>query len=119
MIIDDDVEFLEETSDMLENGGYATRTVATSDDAIVAIAEEIPDIVLLDIKLEGGDGMGIARKLETEESTSNIPIIIVSGAIDEDTIKGFKDRTGKCEFLIKPVNPLNLIAAIETYFKDP
>jgi CheY-like chemotaxis protein len=113
MIVDDDDAFLEETADMLEDGGYEVQIAATPFQAIAAIAKGTPDIILLDARMEE-NGVSFAKMLQSDDKTSHIPIVVVSASKKEDISGDFVGADIR-EFIKKPVNPLDLIAAIETH----
>ena len=118
MIIDDDVEFLEEMAEMLDSAGYRTLTAPTTERAIARIEESAPDIILLDIRMEG-DGIVLARKLKENVGTSRIPIVVVSGCIGDDDFDDVMEQTGVREILTKPVTPQDIIASISTHLENP
>lgn len=112
LIIDDDKEFLEETAEMIEAGGYSSRTADNAGDALDAAETFDPDLIILDLKMPG-NGRALARHLREGERTRDIPIIIISGRIDDGDRDVLSGEMGITTFLEKPVNPLDLIAAIE------
>lgn len=113
MIVDDDKEFLDEIKGMLELCEYEVKAFSNEDELLFAAFAEKPDVILLDLKIEGGSGFKIADELRRNGKTKDIPIIAITGIYTEDghmeVIKSF----GFLKRLIKPVNPLDIILAIE------
>ena len=116
MIVDDDKECLEETAEMLKDAGYEIETHSTEQAALQAIHESAPDIILLDIKF-ADNGKKLAREIKMSGDITSIPIIVISGSLDEDTMEAFIEATGVDDVLEKPVNPLDIIASLETHLK--
>lgn len=112
MLIDDDIEFLEETREMFEEAGYEMRTSSTVDGAQEKIADFSPDVLLLDMKMNG-NGKKLTSTLRENESTRKIPVVIVSAYMDEESEKRLRGELEVDDILEKPVNPLDLIAAVE------
>jgi len=112
MLIDDDIEFLEETREMFEEAGYEMRTSSTVDGAQETIADFSPDVLLLDMKMNG-NGKKLTSTLRENESTRKLPVVIVSAYMDEESEKRLRGELEVDDILEKPVNPLDLIAAVE------
>lgn len=79
--------------------------MATSGEQALALAEsQLPDLVLLDIVMNGTDGHEVCRQMQASALTRHIPIIFVTAKIDElDEVKGFE--LGAVDFITKPINP--------------
>ena len=81
LAIDDDAAMRELIADYLGENDMRVTTVATGADMEKVLAEQTIDVVVLDLRLAGEDGMQLAKKLR---ETSEIPIIIVSGLDTSD-----------------------------------
>jgi class 3 adenylate cyclase len=80
----------------------------------IAQSEPAPDIILLDILLPDVTGYEIAKELLAKESTRKVPIIFVTGKVDEDSIaKAF--QLGAVDYVKKPFNPTELLARMSTH----
>src|SRR6202012_5269401 len=78
-----------------------------------ALAEEAIDLVILDLRLAGEDGMSIARSLRDQ---SSIPIVMLTGVRDEaDRVMGLE--LGADDYLTKPFSPRELLARIRTVLR--
>jgi CheY-like chemotaxis protein len=83
-VVNDDTAFLDLMSQMLEMEGYETRIVREANAAFPQLREWLPDLVILDIRMDAPEnGWTICELLKLDPSTSTIPIIICSAAILE------------------------------------
>jgi len=113
LVVDDDADLRQMVADYL--GDYDLRVTGAADGSAMrdAIAHEVVDLVLLDLKLPSEDGMMLARELR---ETSNVPIIILTGRKDEvDRIMGLE--LGADDYLTKPFNLRELLARIRTILR--
>jgi two-component system OmpR family response regulator len=113
LVVDDDALVREMVSDYLAK--HDVRVTAVGDGRAMAgtLAEEVVDLVVLDLKLRTEDGMQIARRLR-EEST--IPIIMLTGRSDEaDRVMGLE--LGADDYITKPFSPRELLARIRTVLR--
>ena len=113
LIVDDNSDFVEEATELLRNAGYRVRSAANHQEAIMEASESKPDIILLDIKF-AGNGIKTAKKLGSDEDTSDIPIIVVSGHVDDKVINNLKQKADVRDVLEKTILPLEIIASIES-----
>ncbi|MDP8216032.1 MAG: response regulator [Candidatus Kaelpia imicola] len=117
MVIDDDREFLDEISKMLQLSGYETIAISESRKALKKIQSLKPDVILLDLRMDGVSGFKIADTLSKNSKLKNIPIVGITGYYTEKEHKTYMTICGIAECLIKPFNPLDVIAAIESAVK--
>jgi two-component system, OmpR family, response regulator len=113
LAIDDDADMRQLIADYLGQNDLRVTTVATGADMERAIAEHAIDVVVLDLRLAGEDGMQLAKKLR---ETTEIPIIIVSGRKDEaDRVMGLE--LGADDYIIKPFSPRELLARVRAVLR--
>src|SRR6266851_4350550 len=113
LAIDDDPAMRELIADYLGENELRVTTVATGAEMEKVLAEQAIDVVVLDLRLGGEDGMQLAKKLR---ETSEIPIIIVSGRKDEaDRVMGLE--LGADDYLTKPFSPRELLARIRSILR--
>lgn len=75
---------------------------------------ELPDLVLLDVHMEGLDGHEVCRRLKDDPKTHDIPIIFVTAqGAEEDEVRGLE--LGAVDFIVKPINPIIVKARIKTH----
>lgn len=113
LVIDDDPQIRALLEEYLAEHGLRVSVAATGGQMRRLLAEESIDLVVLDLRLKGEDGMAIARSLRDE---SSIPIVMLTGVRDEaDRIMGLE--LGADDFLTKPFNPRELLARIRTVLR--
>ncbi|HEX8920217.1 MAG TPA: response regulator transcription factor, partial [Pyrinomonadaceae bacterium] len=100
-------------SETLRAEGYEVVTARRGAEAMVRVAEALPDLIISDIRMPGMDGYALARNLRSAERTRLIPIIFLT-AKDEtsDRVAGF--RTGVDAYLTKPFEPEELAAVVKS-----
>jgi len=113
LAIDDDPAMRQLIADYLGENELRVTAVATGAQMEKVLAEEAIDVVVLDLRLAGEDGMQHARKLREK---SQVPIIIVSGVKDEaDRVMGLE--LGADDYLTKPFSPRELLARIRAVLR--
>lgn len=118
LIVDDEADIRELVSGILEDEGYETRVAGNSDDALLAIEDRRPSLVILDIWLQGSrmDGLEVLDRIQ--KMHPDIPVVIISGHGNIETAVTAIKR-GAYEFIEKPFNTDKLIniaqRAIESY----
>ena len=113
MIVDDDREFLEELQETLTLSGYDIAIFDNGESALSKGAEVRPDVILLDLKMSGRSGFEIADMLKHNPKTMNIPIIAMTAFYSGEEHRQLMNLCGIKSCLIKPFNPVELIAKIE------
>lgn len=113
LVVDDDPSLLLAVSETLRAEGYEVLTARRGAEAMVRVAEALPDLIISDIRMPGMDGYQLARNLRSAPRTRLVPIIFLS-AKDEtaDRIAGF--RTGVDAYLTKPFEPEELAAVVKS-----
>ncbi|MBN1527401.1 MAG: response regulator [Candidatus Omnitrophica bacterium] len=119
MIVDDDKEFLEEIRQLLEFYGYEAKSFQDAASALRAARSLDPDLMLLDLKMDGMDGFQLADRLTQSMETSDIPLIAMTGyyTFSEQQIR-LMDALGIKAFIKKPFKPLVLIEKIEAVLAE-
>ena len=113
LAIDDDATMRQLIADYLRENDLRVTTVATGADMENILAEHAIDVVVLDLRLGGEDGMQLARKLR---ESSDIPIIILSGRQDEaDRVMGLE--LGADDYITKPFSPRELLARVRAVLR--
>jgi two-component system, OmpR family, response regulator len=113
LAIDDDAAMRQVIADYLGENDLRVTTVATGTDMERVLAEHAVDLVVLDLRLGGEDGMQLAKKLR---ETSEIPIIVVSGRQDEaDRVMALE--LGADDYVTKPFSPRELLARVRAVLR--
>lgn len=106
LIVDDDPLIRELLESYLAREGYQVRCASTAEQAEACLAESPVDLVMLDIRLPGKDGLTLTRELRVR---SEVGIILITGRNDEvDRIVGLE--CGADDYVIKPLNPRELVS---------
>ncbi|MBD2837665.1 response regulator [Pseudomonas sp. JM0905a] len=106
LIVDDDPLIRELLQSYLAQEGYQVRCASTAEQAEACLAESPVDLVMLDIRLPGKDGLTLTRELRVR---SEVGIILITGRNDEvDRIVGLE--CGADDYVVKPLNPRELVS---------
>ena len=111
LVVDDEPNLLRAVAACLKAGNYEVSTARSGHEALMQLAESVPDLVISDIRMPGMDGYKLARQLRGSPRTALVPIVFLT-AKDEtaDRIEGF--RAGVDAYLTKPFEPDELIAVV-------
>lgn len=115
LLVDDEKAFARALSSRLNAHGVATETVFGGKEALEFIDREEPDVMILDLKMPGIDGMEVLRRVR--ESYPDLKTIILSGH-NTDTNRKEAARLGALDFLDKPANTTHLAEKIHTAFAE-
>jgi DNA-binding NarL/FixJ family response regulator len=113
LVVDDDPGLLLAVSETLRSEGYEVVTARRGAEAMVRVAESLPDLIISDIRMPGMDGYALLRNLRASPRTRLIPVIFLT-AKDEtsDRVEGF--RTGVDAYLTKPFESEELTAVVSS-----
>ena len=111
LVVDDEPNLLRAVAACLKAENYEVTTARSGHEALMQLAESIPDLIISDIRMPGMDGYKLARQLRGSPRTALVPIVFLT-AKDEtaDRIEGF--RAGIDAYLTKPFEPEELIAVV-------
>jgi DNA-binding response OmpR family regulator len=112
VIVDDDIDILEALQAMLEDEGYDVVTTDRGEEVGELSEHERPDLIVLDMLLSGNDGREIAQQLRRQESTRNIPILMLSAHPSAEKEAQAFEVNG---FLAKPFEMEELLAKVAQY----
>ena len=118
LIVDDNTDIRNIINELVQDAGYKTRIAANYNQALAEIDKKLPDVALLDVKLDKGDNDGIELLSHIKTKNKDIPVIIISGHANiEMAIKAL--HHGAFEFIEKPFDQerlLNFISrAVENF----
>ena len=98
---------------MLAKFRFQLRKAANGEEALKAVAEHKPDLILLDLMMPGIDGFEVIRRLRADPATADIQIVILSALnSNEDVVKGFS--VGANDFIMKPIIMEKLLSCVVT-----
>jgi DNA-binding response OmpR family regulator len=112
MIVDDDDVFLDELYEVLSLSGYDTFSFREGGAALKWALQARPDLILLDIKMDGIDGFQLSKELKRHAETAGIPVISMTGHFMEEHHLSMMRACGMETCLKKPFNALNLLKRI-------
>lgn len=117
LVIEDDADIRRGLTLLLQARGYATETAADAITGHGVAVRTRPALILLDLGLPGGDGLGVLQRLKSLTSTSAIPVIVLT-ARDPQRHEAAALAAGAVGFFQKPVDTDRLVAAIEAQIGD-
>jgi len=98
---------------MLSRFNFKMRTATNGQLALDAVAQQKPDLILLDLMMPGIDGFEVIRRLRADPATADIQIVILSALnSNEDVVKGF--NVGANDFIMKPIIMEKLLTCVVT-----
>jgi two-component system, OmpR family, phosphate regulon response regulator PhoB len=116
LVVEDEPAIQELISVTLARNGHAVRRATSVEEATGAVAEALPDVILLDWMLPGESGPTFARRLRSEARTREVPIIMLTArAGDDDKVAGLE--AGADDYVTKPFSPRELEARIQAVLR--
>lgn len=115
-IVDDEEDIVQLVSHHLKREGFKVKEFHNGRDFLSYIESVTPDLAVLDIMLPGIDGLEICRMLKSKNSTSNIPIIMLTAkATEADVVVGLE--LGADDYVVKPFSPREFVARVKTVLR--
>lgn len=112
LVVDDSKTELLFLTETLQKKGFVVRTAENADDALKRLAEDIPDLILMDVVMPGQNGFQLTRSINRSPEYAHIPIIIcTSKNLETDRVWGI--RQGAKDYITKPVDPVELLSKIQ------
>ncbi len=118
LIVDDNADIRNILNELIIDSGYKTRLAANYNQALAEIDKKLPDVAILDVKLDKGDNDGIELLSHIKTKNKDLPVIIISGHANiEMAVKSLQH--GAFEFIEKPFDQERLLnfvkRAVENY----
>ena len=108
LVVDDSKTELHYLADLLTQHGYQVRTAENADETLRLLAEEKPDLVLLDVVMPGQNGFQLTRTITRDPRYAGLPVILCTSKSQEtDRVWGL--RQGAIDYMVKPVSPAELV----------
>ncbi|NQU18002.1 MAG: response regulator [Candidatus Saganbacteria bacterium] len=112
LMVDDDNDFLSFTKVLLERNNYEVLSALSGEAALKIVETNLPDLIFLDITMKEMDGYAVALQLKTKEETKNIPIIMLTGKKDSESISRSLDLN-VADYIMKPFDNQDLLGKIK------
>jgi CheY-like chemotaxis protein len=114
LVVEDDRDQREIICDMLEMEGYHVVLTEDGEEAVALARSLLPSAIALDVMLPRSDGWEVLSRLKTDETTRDIPVLIISVVDQQDLGK----KLGADEYLIKPLEAASLRSAVRRLVED-
>ena len=112
LIAEDERDILELVTFTLRYGGYHVIPTSNGNQAWEQTRRELPNLVLLDIRMPGMSGYEVCERIRDNQQTNHIPVVFLSAKGQESEIKmGFE--TGAIDYILKPFAPEQLLSRLE------
>jgi two-component system, OmpR family, phosphate regulon response regulator PhoB len=116
LVVEDEKDLQEVLSYNLRQAGHTAIVVGGGRDALVAVSEHRPDLVLLDLMLPDVSGIEICRRLKSNAETKDVPIVMVTAKGDEvDRVVGFE--LGADDYVVKPYSLRELLLRVDAVLR--
>jgi two-component system cell cycle response regulator len=114
LVADDEHQIRDLLSEFLISEGYEVLLASNGEEATELAEREYPDVILLDVKMPGIDGIEVCRRLKAEPKTQYIPIIMITG-YDENKIDSIE--AGADDFVNKPIDLVELAVRVKSILR--
>ncbi|MGE0704398.1 MAG: response regulator transcription factor [Vicinamibacterales bacterium] len=116
LVVEDDRDIAQLVGRYLEKAGFVVDVQSSGSEAMVAMAQRAPDLLILDLMLPHMDGLEVCRAVRANEKTANVPVIMLTAKAEEsDRIVGLE--IGADDYLSKPFSPNELVARVRALLR--
>jgi CheY-like chemotaxis protein len=115
LLVDDEGLMLALYKGYIQRAGYQLATASSGEEGLEVAARETPDLIIMDVIMQGMSGLAALRALKTNDTTKPIPVIIITAAVSKQYEAARRESTtgGAAKFLTKPISPPQLLAEIQ------
>jgi twitching motility two-component system response regulator PilH len=114
LVVDDSKTELHHLSDILSKRGYSVRTAENGEEAMRKLGDDKPDLILMDVVMPGLNGFQLTRSITRDPRFAGVPVIMCTSK-NQETDKVWGMRQGASDYIVKPVNPDELIGKIKSF----
>jgi PleD family two-component response regulator len=116
LIVDDERSNRELLEVMLTPEGFLLLTAASGEEALAIVAQQPPDLILLDVLMPRMDGYQVAARIKGNLATRNIPVILITG-LDDHSTRTLALSAGAEDILTKPVDRADLCLRVRSLLR--
>ena len=112
LVVDDSKTELHHLSELLGKRGFSVRTAENGEEAMRRLAEEKPDLILMDVVMPGQNGFQLTRAITRDPRFADVPVIMCTSK-NQETDKVWGMRQGARDYIVKPVDADELMRKIK------
>ena len=112
LVVDDSKTELHHMTELLLKRGYSVRTAESGDEALKRLAEDKPDLILMDVVMPGQNGFQLTRAITRDPLYADVPVIMCTSK-NQETDRVWGMRQGAKDYITKPVEVDELLAKIK------
>jgi two-component system, cell cycle response regulator len=114
MVVDDVASNVILLEGRLVGAGFEVVMALSGEECLAMIANNLPDLVLLDVMMPGMDGTEVCRRIKSDPATAHVPVVMVT-ALNTDSALEAATQAGANDFLVKPMNDDTLFSCIRKF----
>ncbi|EXJ14744.1 response regulator [Imhoffiella purpurea] len=118
LIVEDSATDREYLLDMLRKAGHSTLVAASGGEGVEVARSQCPDLIFMDIVMEGGDGYLAIRALREDPATARIPVVVVSSK-NQKADKMWAQLQGAKGYVVKPANAEVVLGYVDSLAGRP
>jgi two-component system response regulator ResD len=115
LVVEDEPTIAEIVARYLRRASYETRVARDGHEALAAAAEEIPDLIVLDLMLPRVNGLDVMRRIRAHDGNRVAVIVLTAKGEETDRVIGL--RLGADDYMVKPFSPAELVARVESVLR--
>ena len=114
LLVDDSKTILLQERMILGNGPWELVVALDGEEAVEKARAELPDLILMDVVMPRMNGFDACRLLHSRDETAQIPVIMVTTRSEIESVEAGYE-SGCADYVIKPIDPQELIAKVESF----
>ena len=111
LVVDDSKTELTFMTELLQKNGFVVRTAENAEEAFKRLAEDKPDLILMDVVMPGQNGFQVTRAISRDPLYADVPIIMCTSK-NQETDRVWGMRQGARDYVTKPIDKDELVAKI-------